>query len=103
MIPLLDGKRTELEELCVRFRVRRLELFGSAASGGFDPERSDLDFLVEYGVLEPGTYADHYFGLLFALEDLFGCRVDLVMLSAVENPFFLQEIEASRTSLYAVA
>src|SRR5687767_5972004 len=51
----------ELEHLCRTFNVRRLELFGSAASGRDCPDTSDLDFLVEFGPLPPGAYADTYF------------------------------------------
>jgi predicted nucleotidyltransferase len=36
MIPLIEEKREELKQLCARYRVRRLELFGSAARGEFD-------------------------------------------------------------------
>jgi uncharacterized protein len=50
--------RSELEELCRRHHVRRLELFGSAATERYCPAESDLDFLVEFGPLPPGTYAD---------------------------------------------
>jgi predicted nucleotidyltransferase len=103
MIPLIDERREEIERLCVRYGVRRLELFGSAAGGSFDPDRSDLDFLVEFQDLPLDRYADSYFGLLFALEDLFGRHVDLVMTSAIRNPYFLAEIEASRTVLYEAA
>ena len=45
--------------------------------------------------------ADRYFGLLEALEALFGRPVDLVMTAAIKNPYFLQGIEPSRTLLYA--
>jgi hypothetical protein len=83
--------------------VQRLELFGSAVQGGYDARRSDLDFLVEFDDLAPEAYADHYFGLLAALEDLFGRPIDLVMLSAVQNPYFLDEIADSRRVLYAAA
>jgi uncharacterized protein len=103
MIPLIEEKREEIEGLCARCGVRRLELFGSAAGDDFDPERSDLDFLVEFQDLPLDRYADSYFGLLFALEDLFGRPVDLVMASAIRNPYFLAEIEESRTVLYGGA
>ena len=45
--------RDELEKLCRRYQVWRLELFGSAASGEFDPNTSDLDFLVMFEELDP--------------------------------------------------
>ena len=100
MIPVVEEKREEIEELCARYGVRRLELFGSDAAGGFDPDRSDLDFLVEFQDLQLDRYADSYFGLLFGLEDLFGRHVDLVMTSAIRNPYLLDDIEESRTVLY---
>jgi len=103
MISWVTAQREALADLCARYRVRRLELFGSAARGDFAPERSDLDFLVEFQALDPDRYAEHYFGLLFALEDLFGRRVALVMLSAVRNPYFIEEIAAARTVLYEAA
>jgi uncharacterized protein len=101
MIRLIEDNRVALTELCVRYRVRRLELFGSATGVRFDPKRSDLDFLVEFADIPIGEEADHYFGLLNALEALFQRSVDLVMLSAVRNPYFLEEIRPSRAVLYA--
>jgi hypothetical protein len=96
MIPLLEAKRDELDRLCAQYHVRRLELFGSAARGDFDPGRSGLDFVVEFHALALDEYADHYFGLLFALEDLFELPVDLLMRSTVTNPYLLREIETAR-------
>jgi predicted nucleotidyltransferase len=55
-----------------RFHVRRRDLFGSAAGNDYDPARSDLDFLVEFGAAATGTYADAFFGLKESLEQLFG-------------------------------
>ena len=82
--------------------VRRLELFGSAATGdGFRDGESDLDFLVEFLPLEPGTHADAYFGLLAALEDLLQRPVDLVMVRAIGNPYFLESVNRTRQVLYA--
>ena len=101
MISIVESNREGIERLCRRFRVRRLELFGSAVRGQFDPETSDLDFLVDFEQLKPEEYADTYFGLLEGLRELFKRNVDLVMVSAVKNPYFLEGIERSRTLLYA--
>jgi len=100
MDPLIQSRRRELTEVCQRFGVRRLELFGSAARGRPIDEVGDLDFLVEFQAIDPDGYADTYFGLLEALEHLFGRRVDLVMASAISNPYFLQSIARHRTVLY---
>ena len=101
MNPALAQHRMELEGLCRRYGVRRLELFGSAAIGQDQPGASDLDFLVEFAPLSSGAYADAYFGLLESLERLFGQPVDLVVGSAIRNPYFLQAIERTKTLLYA--
>ena len=87
---------------CQRFRVRRLELFGSAAAGGFDPHSSDLDFLVEFDDLQSNEYADASFGLLEALEKLFRRDVDLVVARYIRNPCLRESMQRSRTLLYAV-
>lgn len=98
---LIQEKRAELEQLCRRHRVQRIELFGSAAGPGFDPVSSDLDFLVSFQKLGPNEYADAYFGLLEDLQALFGLPVDLVVDSAIHNPYFRQSVDSSRTLLYA--
>jgi predicted nucleotidyltransferase len=81
--------------------VRRLELFGSAVGDGFDPQRSDMDFLVEFEPLTEGQHADMYFGLRESLGSLFSRPVDLVMTRAIRNRYFLEAIEPTRTLLYA--
>jgi len=102
MIPLIEEHRGSLLQLCRRYRVQRLEVFGSAATeDAFDPQTSDLDFLVEFQPLQPGEHADAYFGLLEELEALFQRRVDLVMTRAIKNRYFLEKVNQSRTVLYA--
>ncbi len=101
MISILAQRRAEVEALCRRYHVRRLELFGSAASGEDRPGESDLDFLVEFDSLPPGAYADAYFGLLEALQLLSGRPVDLVVGSAIKNPYFRQSVEHTKALLYA--
>ena len=101
MIALLESKRQGIAALCQRHGVRRLEVFGSAVAGRFDPETSDLDFLVEFQPLGPGQRAEAYFGLLEGLEALCDRPVDLVMTRAIRNPYFLQAVQRSREVLYA--
>ena len=100
MINTVAEQADEVERLCKRFNVQRLELFGSAAQGAFDPSRSDLDFIVDFRPAALDNYADTYFGLLEALEDLFGRAVDLVVHSTIKNPYFLKAIEETRTAVY---
>ena len=96
----VEQYRAQLEALCRRFGVRRLELFGSAASGQLEAQ-SDLDFLVEFESPEAPGYSERYFGLLEALQALFGRPVDLVVASAVTNPYFRAAVEKTKRLLYA--
>ena len=100
MAPVL--KTRELVGLCERYGVRRLELFGSAVGGRFDPQHSDLDFLVTFGPVQDLGLAEQYFGLKDELERLFSRPVDLVELDAVDNPYFLEAVQTERQLLYAI-
>lgn len=100
MIALIEQHRAALSSLCRRFNVRRLDVFGSATKGTFSPERSDLDFIVTLEARSAGEYADNYFGLAHALEDLFQRKVDLITEASIRNPFFRQAIEQTREPLY---
>ena len=102
MIQIVEKKREALAELCRKYRVRRLEIFGSAVDqDSFEPKSSDLDFMVEFFPLKRGEHADTYFGLLEELKNLFGQKVDLVMKRAVTNPYFLESINGNKVELYA--
>ena len=101
MNSILQQKRAELEHICQKHGVKRIELFGSGAGLNFDAARSDLDFLVTFQDLAFNQYADAYFGLLEDLQSLFGRPVDLVVASAIQNPYFRQSVDASRTLVYA--
>lgn len=100
MTAALADHADAVEKLCKRFNVQRLDLFGSASRGGFDPDQSDLDFLVDFQPVAVDDYADTYFGLLEALEELFDRAVDLVERSAIKNPYFLEAVETTRTPVY---
>lgn len=102
MIDLVKSNRESVVHLCEQYEVKNLELFGSATTGeGFDPERSDIDFLVEFLPLEPGRHARCYLGLLEDLQDMFGRNVDLVEVKAVDNPYLLESINKNRSKIYA--
>ena len=99
MAPVLRTR--ELVGLCERYGVRRLELFGSAVGERFDPQRSDLDFLVTFQPVSDLGLAEQYFELKDELERLFSRPVDLIELNAVDNPYFLEAIQTERQFLYA--
>ena len=101
VIAAVAEQADELQRLCVRYHVRQLGLFGSAATATDFANASDLDFIVEFQPMPVSDYADAYFGLLESLLRLFGRPVDLVVDSAIENPYFRQAVEETRTPIYA--
>lgn len=102
MISLVESRVEEVEGICRRHGVERLDLFGSASGEGFDSEGSDLDFVVSFERRDPPALFDRYFGLKEDLEVLFGRGVDLVMEEAVKkNPYFAESVAETRVPLYA--
>lgn len=101
MIQAIDQQRNAVAALCQSTGARRLEAFGSAVRDDFDPERSDLDFLVAFDDLPPARYADAYFALKTGLEALFGRPVDLITDSSLANPYFRERVTAEARTLYA--
>lgn len=101
MTDVLEHHRQELAALCRKHRVRRLDVFGSAARGDFDEKSSDVDLLVEFEDMPHADRADEYLGFLTAVEALLHRRVDLVEVSAVRNPYLRRGIEASKELVYA--
>jgi predicted nucleotidyltransferase len=97
---IVEGRPSQIAGLCRRFGVRRLDLFGSAATGRFAPQRSDLDFLVEFEDMPPVPYADAYFGLIEALETLFSRRIGLLTEPALKNPYLRLRIETEKRTLF---
>jgi predicted nucleotidyltransferase len=73
-----------LADICRRHGVTRLEIFGSAARGDFDPARSDADFLVTF---QPAVRNDigALDDLKESLEELLGRPVDLVERETIET------------------
>lgn len=87
MHPEILRHQDAIAALCRRFGVTRLEVFGSAARGDdFDPARSDVDLLVEFGPGVRRSFAT-LLGFEEAVAQLVGRRVDVVEFEALaESP-----------------
>ena len=90
----------EIEALCRGLGIRRLDLFGSAVGGSFDPDSSDVDVLVEFDIRPGFDYFGTYFGLKESLERILGSPVDVVSTS-IRNPYFRDQVMRTRETLYA--
>jgi predicted nucleotidyltransferase len=71
---LLREKREEIPRIAAKHGARNVRVFGSAARGEAD-ERSDIDLLVEF---EPGRSLLDHAALWLELQELLGCKVDVV-------------------------
>ncbi len=95
----IEAERAQIEALCQRFGVIRLDLFGSSTIGRFDAETSDYDFIVDLGPYAPGI-AKRFFDLEDALAHLLGRRVDLNTEPSGRNPYYLEAVTESRIAFY---
>ena len=101
MQKFLEDKREEIAELCRTHHVRRLAVFGSAARDDFDPERSDVDFLVDFEPVDDRRYFRNKMDLIKGLSEVSGHPVDLIVTRWVSNPYLQREIESTQELLYA--
>jgi hypothetical protein len=101
MVAVLENNRDAIAELCARYGVVRMDVFGSVLRGDFRPGESDVDLLVEFAAREPYALAEAYFDMLDDLRELLGVEVDLVMVGAVKNRYIAQDIERTKQPLYA--
>ena len=101
MIPVVAERTAELPEICQRYHVARLDLFGKAVTADSLTEHDNLSFLVDFKPSARRAYADTYFGLLESLQALFGLPVELATTEAMAtNPFFPTSLVANRVKLY---
>jgi predicted nucleotidyltransferase len=101
MLALVEQNLERIAAISKRRGVKRLELFGSAARGDFDPVESDLDFFVEFNDYGDPAIADHWFGLREDLAELLGHNVDLCSSRTATDPLFLNIANRHRVGLYA--
>jgi len=101
--PPVAAHRSEIAELCRRYRVRRLAVFGSVLRSDFDPDRSDIDVVVDFGPPALESAARQYFDFKSALERLFDRPVDLVELQAMPDTRLKRLIERTQVPVYAEA
>lgn len=98
---LVEINLNKIVELCKRFHVRKLWVFGSILTNRFNDE-SDVDLCVDFDWenISLMDAADNFFDFQYALEDVFGRKVDLTDDSAVRNPYFREELNEKRKLIY---
>ena len=98
MNAILESKMSAITELCRKYGVAKLEVFGSANTSEFDPETSDFDFILELS--DNGDYFVRYMEFADALEQVLGHPVNLLSEERL-RPRFLESIAPTREVIYA--
>jgi len=96
----LDNYYNILQNLCQQNKVRSLYVFGSVLTDKFN-DNSDIDLIVDIDANDPFEYADNYFNLKFALQDIFKRPIDLLENKAIKNPIIKENIDRSKQLIYA--
>ncbi len=96
---LVKKKMNQLQELCKKYHVIRLYVFGSILTNTFH-QNSDIDFLVDFDNVDLFEYADNYFDFKYSLQDLFQKDIDLIESKAITNPYLKKNIENSKQLIY---
>ena len=96
----LENYIGEIRILCQKNKVKNLFVFGSVLTDRFT-DKSDIDLIVDIDTNDPLDYADNYFNLKFALEELLNRQIDLLENKALKNPYLRENIDNSKSLLYA--
>ena len=99
MIALLKENLAELTNLCRRFGIGKLDVFGSAATGAYIHGKSDIDFVIEF-VDEDPVIANHLFDFAESAEMLLGTRVDIIFESGMTNPYLRYAVNQTREAIF---
>jgi len=98
-IPGLEYDEWALAELCRRWHIRELRLFGSQARGDARPD-SDVDLMASFFEgQKPDLWS--FVDLIYELQDVFGKKVDLMTDQPIKNPFRRASIQQDLTAIYA--
>jgi uncharacterized protein len=96
---LIEENIDEIRDLCVRYKVSELYVFGSVLTEKFN-DASDIDLLVDFNEMEVFDYADNYFDFKFALEKKINRQIDLLETKAIKNPYLKRSIDSSKKLIY---
>ncbi|MEL5893657.1 nucleotidyltransferase domain-containing protein [Bacteroides sp. GD17] len=96
---LIENNIQKIIALCKKHKVNKLFVFGSILTNRFN-DNSDVDMVVDFGKVDLMNYADNYFDLKSALQDLFGRDVDLLEEKGIRNPILKKNIDNTKQLVY---
>lgn len=86
--------------LCKQHRVSKIYAFGSSITDKFDPDKSDIDLVVDLDIKDPIEYGETLISLWDNLELLFSRKVDLLTEDSIHNPYLRKSVDATKKLVY---
>ena len=100
---LIEHNLQKIFELCKKYRVKRLFVFGSILTDRFN-ENSDVDFSVDFDRdsinADKLDWADLFFGFLEELQNILKRKVDIVFEDYINNPYFCNELDRTKQLIW---
>lgn len=96
---LIDINMDKIIALCKKYKVARLWVFGSILTPRFNDD-SDVDFSVEFQNNMIDDIFVVFFDFIEEMQSILGRKVDMVDETAVKNPYFRKELDATKTLIY---
>ncbi len=96
----LIGNRDDFVTLCRNHQVKQIYAFSSSVSDEFDPEKSNIDLLVEIDEADPIEKGEKILSLWDKLETFFKRKLDLLTNPNIRNPYLRQSVENSKVLIY---
>ena len=96
---LIENNIQKIIDLCKKHKVHKLFVFGSVLTSRFN-DNSDVDLIVDFNKAEVSDYFDNFFDFKYALENLFGRKVDLLEEQTIKNPYLKKNVDATKTLIY---
>jgi uncharacterized protein len=93
-------KSKDFGALCKSHKVKTLYAFGSSTNNSFNPEKSDIDLLVEIDDMDPIERGEKLMSFWDRLESFFNRKVDLLTEASLRNPFLRKSIDSTKVLIY---
>ena len=96
---LIEDNKQKLIQLCIKYHVKKLYLFGSILTKKFNND-SDIDMLVQFSPVELKDYFDNYMDFKESASNLLEREIDLVEDQAIKNPIFRKIVDREKQLIY---
>ena len=99
MAPIIQRNITSIQHILQKHNVKYAYVFGSVCTDHFN-DNSDVDMIIAFQKRYFDNYADNYLSLESELSKLLHRNIDLIAEETIQNPYFIQSINQTKTPIY---